>query len=431
MAPSSDGGTFTWMGTVPASSSVSEPTVGRPSLPPAWRALPWYVGTSSRGRSHCDDRRLGTGFTRRSGDLQRILRQVRRSPTSLRTRSFASRIPDFQPNVITHISGTPRCPLDVRCSTASPQRGRGPVCCVCWSARVPPRDRRRGRACQGRSRARSLRSSRPPTAIWVAVSRTATSPAWGMGIALLALAARGTAACRSGGGAACCWVGIFLNYAWLMRCPRWRAIAAGDPLRAAASFCRRRGLVRRGCSRSPGLVVRRVHPVRFAIAGHRKDRPFPVWAWATRVGRVEVDSRCGRGVARVHLKMIRQRSGCTCDPRRVAGHRLRDLACSASRGSNDLAAYNVWLRRPGVLPPRQPMDVGLNVIGACAQPRILTTGRASAREAGQHPVADRHEASTAARPPRRDAWRSPCRRTPTNHGPRSRRFEGHSGTGRH
>ena len=291
------------------------------------------------------DRRLETRF-RRAGWIaeHEYLRQVPTVtdiPEALR--SFARRIPDFQPDSwITHVSGHP--PGALLTFVWLDRIGLGGGAWAGALCLLVGFERRRGdrrHAAHGRRRGDRPARAAPfvavaPTAIWIAVSADGYFTgvaAWG--IALLALACTARCACpRSVAAAAGLLLGwaIFLNYGLASD-----RVAGGGGAVSARTPPRRVDDARVGNCRGAGggrgfrvgglLVVRRLHPCAATVlAGHRDSTARsstgagPTWrrwcarsAWAASPASAEAfDVAAIRRRSGIHLLVLAALTAILC-----------------------------------------------------------------------------------------------------------------------
>jgi hypothetical protein len=327
------------------------------------------------------------GFTHRLEAQHEYLRQVPTVtdiPEALRT--FASRIPDFQPNSwITHVSGHPPGALLTFVWLDRIGLGGG-AWAGAWclligsSAAAAIVVAVRALTDDGTARLAAPFVAVAPTAIWVAVSADgyfAGVSAWG--IALLALAARRTVrwpiVAAVAAGLLLGW-GVFLNYglalmalpavAVLLSAVNWRtALGALVPAVLAA-------LVVVGVFAAAGfwwfdgytLVQQRYWQ------GIANDRPFQYWSWAnfaSVVCAVGLGSVAGIGRA-FDIAAIKRRSGLHL----VILGALLAIVCadlsmlSKAETERIWLPFTVWLTAAAaLLPPRSHRWwLALNVIGA-------------------------------------------------------------------
>ena len=336
------------------------------------------------------------GFAGRLTARHEYLRQVPTVtdiPEALRT--FASRIPDFQPNSwITHVSGHPPGVLLTFVWLDRIGLGGGAWaglwCLVIGSSAAAAIVV----AVRALADERTARFAAPfvavaPTAIWVAVSADgyfAGVAAWG--IALLASAARRTvrwpAVAAVGAGLLFGW-GIFLNYGLaLMALPALAVLIASMDWRSALS-----ALV-------PAVLAALVVVGVFAAAGFwwfdgytlvqqrywqgiANDRPFQYWSWANLasvVCAIGLGSVAGVGRA-FDIPAIKRRSGLHL----VVLAALSAIVCadlsmlSKAETERIWLPFTVWLTAAGaLLPPRsQRWWLALNVIGALLLNHFILT----------------------------------------------------------
>ena len=295
-----------------------------------WRALPWVAWATACAWAFSLAMIDGwqRGFAGRLTTRHEYLRQVPTIadiPDAVRT--FASRIPDFQPNSwITHVSGHPPGALLTfvwldRIGLAG-GAWAGLLCLLVGSsAAAAIVVAVRALADDNMARLVAPFVAVAPTAIWVAVSADgyyAGVAAWG--IALLALAARRTVRlpvlAAAGSGLLLGW-GIFCNYGLaLMALPALAVLIASANWRSAV-----RALVTAVVAASAVVAV-------FALAGFwwfdgytlvqerywqgiANDRPFQYWSWANLASVVcAIGLGSVAGLGRVFdLAAIKRRSG--------------------------------------------------------------------------------------------------------------------------
>jgi hypothetical protein len=336
------------------------------------------------------------GFARRLETTNEYLRQVPSVtdiPDALRT--FSSRILDFQPNSwITHVSGHPPGALltFVWLDRIGLSGGAwaGLLCLLVGSSAAAAMVVA-VRAISGEELARRAAPfvAVAPTAIWIAVSADgyfAGVAAWG--IALLALAVRGTGrspiAAGAGAGLLLGW-GIFLNYGLgLIALPAMAVLFTAKDARSAL-----RALV-------PAVLVALAVVGIFASVGFwwfdgytlvqerywqgiAANRPFQYWSWANFASVVcAVGVGTVAGVSRAFdLSSIRRRSGL----------HLLILAALLAMVCADLSMlskaeveriwlpYTIWLTTAGALlaPRSHRFWLALNVIGALVLNSLILT----------------------------------------------------------
>lgn len=387
-------------GTIPAIAIGLGTTLWGPAVAQRlpWRAVPWVTWATACAWAFALAMVDGwsLGFARRLETSNEYLRQVP-SVTDIpyALRSFSSRILDFQPDSwITHVSGHPPGALltFVWLDRIGLSGGAwaGLLCLLVGSsasAAVVV-------AVRALSGAEIARSAAPfvavaPTAIWIAVSADgyfAGVAAWGL--ALLALAARGTTRLSllagAGAGLLLGW-GIFLNYGLgLIALPAVAVLIAAKDFRSAL-----RALV-------PAVVVALAVVGVFALAGFwwfdgyvlvqerywqgiAMNRPFQYWAWANFASvTCAVGLGTVAGVSRAFdLKLIKGRSGIHL---LILGALLATVCADLSMLSKAEVEriwlpYTVWLTAAGaLLPPRsRRWWLGLNVIGALALNHLILT----------------------------------------------------------
>jgi hypothetical protein len=310
-------------------------------------------------------------------------------------RTFASRIPDFQPNSwITHVSGHPPGALltFVWLDRIGLSGGAwaGLLCLLVGSSAAAAIVV----AVSALADEATARSAAPfvavaPTAIWIAVSADgyfAGVAAWG--IALLALATRRTVrwpvVAAAGAGLLLGW-GIFLNYGLgLMALPALAVLITAVDWRAAVG-----ALV-------PAVTAALVVVGVFAAAGFwwfdgytlvqdrywqgiANDRPFQYWAWAnfaSVVCAIGLGSVAGIGRA-FDIAAIKRRSGLHLV---VLGALLAivfaDLSMLSKAETERIwLPFTVWLTAAGALLPRRSQRwwLALNVVGALLLNHFILT----------------------------------------------------------
>jgi hypothetical protein len=295
-----------------------------------WRAVPWVTWAVACAWAFALAMIDGwrRGFAGRLTTTNEYLRQVpgiTDIPKALRT--FSSRILDFQPDSwITHVSGHPPGALLTFVWLDRIGLGGGAwagLLCLAVGSSAAAAVVVAVRALADESTARLAAPfvAVTPTAIWVAVSADGYFTgvaAWGL--ALLALAARGTARlpilAGAGAGLLLGW-GIFLNYGLgLIALLAVAVVIAAKDLRSAL-----RAVV-------PAVLVALVVVGGFALAGFwwfdgytlvqerywqgiAKDRPFQYWSWANLASVVcAIGLGSVAGVARAFdIAAIKRRSG--------------------------------------------------------------------------------------------------------------------------
>lgn len=363
------------------------------------RALPWVTWATACAWAFSLAMIDGwhRGFAYRLAAQHEYLRQVPTVtdiPEALRT--FASRIPDFQPNSwITHVSGHPPGALLTFVWLDRIGLGGGAwagLLCLLVGSSAAAAIVVAVRALADENTARLVAPfvAVAPTAIWIAVSADgyfAGVAAWG--IALLALAARSTVrwpvVAAAGAGLFLGW-GIFLNYGLvLMALPAVAVLLAAVDWRTAV-----RALVSAVLA---ALVVVGV----FAVAGFwwfdgyllvqdrywqgiANDRPFQYWAWAnfaSVVCAIGLGSAAGIGRA-FDIAALRRRSGLHLV---VLGALLAIVVADLSMLSKAETEriwlpFTVWLTAAGaLLPPRSHRWwLALNVAGALLINHLILTG---------------------------------------------------------
>jgi hypothetical protein len=353
-----------------------------------WWALPWVAWATACAWAFSLAMIDGwyRGFAHRLETPNEYLRQVPSItdiPTAVRT--FASRIPDFQPNSwITHVSGHPPGALLTFVWLDRIGLGGGPwaglLCMLAGSsAAAAVVVATRALVDENAARLTAPFVAVAPTAIWIAVSADgyfAGVAAWG--IALLALAARRTIrrpiVAALGSGLLLGW-GIFLNYGLaLIALPAAAVLIAAVDWRSAV-----RALV-------PAVIAALAVVGVFALAGFwwfdgytlvktrywqgiANDRPFQYWSWANFASvtcAIGLGSVAGIGHA-FDVAAIKQRSG----QHLVVLFALlaivfADLSMLSKAETERIwLPFTVWLTAAGAfLPPRRHRWwLALNVIG--------------------------------------------------------------------
>ncbi|MDT7763840.1 MAG: methylthioxylose transferase [Mycobacterium sp.] len=355
----------------------------------SWRALPWVTWATACAWAFSLAMIDGwqRGFAHRLTAPNEYLRQVPSvTDISAAVRTFASRIPDFQPNSwITHVSGHPPGALLTFVWLDRIGLGGGAwaglLCLLVGSsAAAAIVVAVRALADENTARLAAPFVAVAPTAIWIAVSADgyfAGVAAWG--IALLALSARRTVrwpiVAAIGSGLLLGW-GIFLNYGLtLMALPAVAVLIAAVDWRSAV-----RALV-------PAVLAALVVVGVFAVAGFwwfdgyplvqkrywqgiASDRPFQYWSWAnfaSVVCAIGLGSVAGVGRA-FDIAALRRRSGLHLV---VLGALLAIVSADLSMLSKAETEriwlpFTVWLTAAGaLLPPRSHRWwLLLNVVGA-------------------------------------------------------------------
>jgi hypothetical protein len=363
-----------------------------------WRALPWVTWTTACAWAFALAMIDGwhRGFEHRLTAQHEYLRQVPTVtdiPDAVRT--FASRIPDFQPNSwITHVSGHPPGALLTFVWLDRIGLGGGAwagLLCLLVGSSAAAAIVVAVRALADQNTARLVAPfvAVAPTAIWIAVSADgyfAGVAAWG--IALLALATRRTVrwpvVAAAGSGLLLGW-GIFLNYGLaLMSLPAVAVLIAAMDWRSAV-----RALV-------PAVLAALVVVGVFAIAGFwwfdgytlvqerywqgiANDRPFQYWSWANFASVVCAIGLGGvAGIGRLFdVTALKRRSGLRLV---VLGALLAivfaDLSMLSKAETERIwLPFTVWLTAAGaLLPPRsQRWWLALNVVGALLLNHFILT----------------------------------------------------------
>ena len=363
-----------------------------------WRALPWVAWATSGvwafSLAMIDGWQRGFAgrLTARNEYLQQVP-SITDIPRAVRT--FASRIPDFQPNSwITHVAGHPPGALLTFVWLDRIGLGGGAwagLLCVLVGSSAAAAIVVTVRALNDENTARLAAPfvAVAPTAIWVAVSADgyyAGVAAWG--IALLALAATGAVRvprlAAAGSGLLLGW-GIFLNYGLtLMVLPAAAVLIAAGGWRSALRVV------------VPAAAVAAAVVAAFAIAGFwwfdgytlvqerywqgiARDRPFQYWSWANLASVV-----CAIGLGSVagvdrcfDIAAIRRRSGLHLVVlAALAAIVIADLSMLSKAETERIwLPYTVWLTAaPAVLSPKsQRWWLALNVVGAVALNSFILT----------------------------------------------------------
>jgi hypothetical protein len=362
------------------------------------RALPWVAWATACAWAFSLAMIDGwnRGFAHRLVAQHEYLRQVPTVtdiPEAVRT--FASRIPDFQPNSwITHVSGHPPGALLTFVWLDRIGLGGGAwagLLCLLVGSSAAAAIVVAVRALVDDNTARLAAPfvAVAPTAIWVAVSADgyyAGVAAWG--IALLALAARRAVrwpiATAAAAGLMLGW-GIFLNYGLtLMALPAVAVLIAAADWRTAG-----RAVV-------PAVIAALAVVGVFAVAGFwwfdgytlvqqrywqgiANDRPFQYWSWANLasvVCAIGLGSVAGIGRA-FDIAAIKRRSGLHL----VVLAALLAIVCadlsmlSKAETERIWLPFMVWLTAAGaLLPPRsQRWWLALNVLGALLLNHFILT----------------------------------------------------------
>jgi hypothetical protein len=363
-----------------------------------WRAVPWVTWATACGWAFSLAMVDGwqRGFAGRLAARHEYLRQVPTItdiPEAVRT--FASRILDFQPNSwITHVSGHPPGALLTFVWLDRIGLGGGAwagllILLVGSSAAAAIVVAVRALSDEATARSVAPFVAVAPTAIWIAVSADgyfAGVAAWG--IALLALAARGTTrlpllagACA---GLALGWA-IFLNYGLgLIAIPAVAVLIAAKDRRSAL-----RALI-------PAVLVALAVVAVFAVAGFwwldgyalvqerywqgiALNRPFQYWSWANLASVVcAIGLGSVAGIARAFdVAAIKHRSGLHL----VVLAALLSILCadlsmlSKAETERIWLPFTIWLTAAGALLPQRSRRwwLAVNVLGAVALNHFILT----------------------------------------------------------
>jgi hypothetical protein len=363
-----------------------------------WPAVPWVTWAAACAWAFALAMIDGwhRGFAGRLTTTNEYLRQVpgiTDIPKALRT--FSSRILDFQPDSwITHVSGHPPGALLTFVWLDRIGLGGGAwagLLCLLVGSSAAAAVVVAVRALTDESTARLAAPfvAVTPTAIWVAVSADGYFTgvaAWGL--ALLALAARGTARlpilAGAGAGLLLGW-GIFLNYGLgLIALLAVAVVIAAKDLRSAL-----RAVV-------PAVLVALVVVGGFALAGFwwfdgytlvqerywqgiAKDRPFQYWSWANLASVVcAIGLGSVAGVARAFdIAAVKRRSGLHL----VVLAALLAILCadlsmlSKAETERIWLPFTTWLVAATVLLPARSRRwwLALNVIGALLLNHFILT----------------------------------------------------------
>jgi hypothetical protein len=363
-----------------------------------WRALPWVTWATACVWAFSLAMIDGwqRGFAGRLTARHEYLRQVPTItdiPDAVRT--FASRIPDFQPNSwITHVSGHPPGALLTFVWLDRIGLGGGPwagLLCLLVGSSAAAAIVVAVRALADDKTARLVAPfvAVAPTAIWVAVSADgyyAGVAAWG--IALLALAARRTVRwpilAAVGSGLLLGW-GIFLNYGLaLMSLPAVAVLISAADWRSAL-----RALV-------PAVLAALAVVGVFAAAGFwwfdgytlvqerywqgiANDRPFQYWSWANLASvacAIGLGSVAGIGRA-FDVAAIKRRSGLHLVVLgALAAIVFADLSMLSKAETERIwLPFTVWLTAAGALLPPRSLRwwLALNVVGALLLNHFILT----------------------------------------------------------
>lgn len=363
-----------------------------------WRALSWVTWATSCTWAFSLAMVDGwyRGFAHRLAAQHEYLRQVPTVadiPNAVRT--FASRIPDFQPNSwITHVSGHPPGALLTFVWLDRIGLGGGAwagLWCLLVGSSAAAAIVVTVRALTDEATARLAAPfvAVAPTAIWIAVSADgyfAGVAAWG--IALLALSARRAVrwpvAAGVGAGLLLGW-GIFLNYGLaLMALPAVAVLVSAVNWRAALGAL------------APAVLAALAVVAVFVVAGFwwfdgytlvqdrywqgiANDRPFQYWSWAnfaSVVCAIGLGSVAGIGRA-FDVAAIKRRSGLHLV---VLGALLAiafaDLSMLSKAETERIwLPFTVWLTAAGALLPARSHRwwLALNVAGALLLNHVILT----------------------------------------------------------
>ena len=363
-----------------------------------WRAVPWVTWATACAWAFSLAMIDGwyRGFAHRLAARHEYLRQVPTVtdiPDAVRT--FASRIPDFQPNSwITHVSGHPPGALLTFVWLDRIGLGGGAwagLLCLLVGSSAAAAIVVAVRALADENTARLVAPfvAVAPTAIWIAVSADgyyAGVAAWG--IALLALSARRTVRWPVAAGAAAGLLlgwGIFLNYGLaLMALPAVAVLVSAVDRRSALGAL------------APAVLAALAVVGVFAAAGFwwfdgytlvqerywqgiANDRPFQYWSWANFASVVcAIGLGSVAGVARsFDIPALKRRSGLHLV---VLGALLAIVVADLSMLSKAETEriwlpFTVWLTAAGaLLPPRSHRWwLALNVVGALLLNHFILT----------------------------------------------------------
>jgi hypothetical protein len=363
-----------------------------------WRALPWVTWATACAWAFALAMIDGwqRGFAGRLTSTNEYLRQVpgiTDIPTALHT--FSRRILDFQRDSwITHVSGHPPGALLTFVWLDRIGLGGGAwagLLCLLVGSSAAAAVVVAVRALTDESTARLAAPfvAVTPTAIWVAVSADGYFTgvaAWGL--ALLALAARGTARlpvlAGAGAGLLLGW-GIFLNYGLgLIALPAVAVLIAAKDVRSALRAA------------IPAVLVVLVVVGAFAVVGFwwfdgytlvqqrywqgiAKDRPFQYWSWANLASVVcAIGLGSVAGVARVFdIAAIKRRSGLHL----VVLAALLAILCADVSMLSKAETERIWLpfttwlvAAAALLPaPSRRWWLALNVVGALMLNHFILT----------------------------------------------------------
>ncbi|WP_457148465.1 hypothetical protein [Mycobacterium sp. URHB0021] len=363
-----------------------------------WRVLPWVTWATACAWAFSLAMIDGwqRGFAGRLTARHEYLRQVPTvSDIPEAVRTFARRIPDFQPDSwITHVSGHPPGALLTFVWLDRIGLGGGAwaaVLCllVGSSAAAAIVVAARTLADENTARLAAPFVAVAPTAIWIAVSADgyyAGVAAWGIALLVLAVrrAVRLPVLAAAGAGLLLGW-GIYLNYGLaLMAVPAVAVLLSAMNWRAAVS-----ALV-------PAVVTALAVVAVFAVAGFwwfdgytlvqgrywqgiADDRPFQYWSWANLASVVcAIGLGSVAGIGRVFdIAAIRRRAGLNhVVLAALLAILFADLSMLSKAETERIwLPFTVWLTAAGAfLPARsQRWWLALNVIGALLLNHLILT----------------------------------------------------------
>jgi hypothetical protein len=363
-----------------------------------WPAVPWVTWATAGAWAFSLAMIDGwyRGFTHRLEAQHEYLRQVPTvSDVGEAVRTFASRIPDYQPNSwITHVSGHPPGALLTFVWLDRIGLGGGAwagLLCLLAGTSAAAAIVVAIRALNDERTARLVAPfvAVAPTAIWIAVSADgyfAGVAAWG--IALLALAARRTVRvpvlAAVGSGLLLGW-GIFLNYGLALM-----AVLAVAVLAASAHW---RTAIR---AFVPAVLAALAVVAVFAVAGFwwfdgytlvqqrywqgiANDRPFQYWSWAnfaSVVCAIGLGSVAGIGRA-FDIAALKRRSGLHLIVlAALVAITFADLSMLSKAETERIwLSFTVWLTAAGALLPMRSHRwwLAVNVIGALLLNHFILT----------------------------------------------------------